>query len=193
MVQQALQLHVHILWGLIEANTVPPTPQVDQIAVFNAHFSNTATEEDLRQASDGDTSLIAPSLIQIGFAISPVTHKRIAWNIKNVEESILHITQHFISKFSLAHWCPDLNQSPYSIYNNACCLIALETFKQAMIAHAYDHLQLSQKFIKDTTLTIKLYDHFVHHHMYEIFKKEICNPGSVKATSEANPQYQACV
>jgi len=36
----------------------------------------------------------------------------------------------------------------------------------------------------------KLYDHFVHHRMYKVFKMECHCPGSVQEMSETNPQYQ---
>ena len=36
----------------------------------------------------------------------------------------------------------------------------------------------------------KLYDHFVHYCMYQIFKMECYYLGSVQEMSETNPQYQ---
>jgi len=40
------------------------------------------------------------------------------------------------------------------------------------------------------TFLICLYDHFVHHRMFKLLKKETRNPGSVQATSKINSQYQ---
>ena len=38
----------------------------------------------------------------------------------------------------------------------------------------------------------KLYDHFVYHCMYQVFKMEYHYLGSVQEMSETNPQYQNC-
>jgi len=40
-------------------------------------------------------------------------------------------------------------------------------------------------------LLIKLYDHFVHYHMYKVFKQELCIPRSMQVLSSTNPQYQS--
>ena len=37
---------------------------------------------------------------------------------------------------------------------------------------------------------IHLYDHFVHHYIFKLLKKETHNPRSVQAISKINPQYQ---
>jgi len=71
---------------------------------------------------------IESDLVEIDSLISSATQKQIALAVKNVEEFILCFVQTFILRFRLIHWCPDFNQSPYSLYNSICCLIALNTF-----------------------------------------------------------------
>jgi hypothetical protein len=86
-------------------------------------------------------------------------------------------------------WCPDLHQTPYALYNAACRVVALDTFKQALVSHAYAHLAPNLSYIKDMVLLVKMYDHFVHHYLYNQYKKECHAPGSVRACDEASPGY----
>jgi len=66
----------------------------------------------------------------------------------------------------------------------------LNTFQQALVNYAYDRQGPALKYLHDMAFLICLYDHFVHHHMFKLLKKETRNSGSVQAISEINPQYQ---
>jgi len=72
--------------------------------------------------------------------------------------------------------------------NATCHIIALNTFKQALISHAHMHLAPKLLYTKDMVLLVKLYDHFVHHYLQQHYQKECWTPGSVKAADEASPQ-----
>jgi hypothetical protein len=78
------------------------------------------------------------------------------------------------------------------VYNATCHIIALDTFRQALVSHAYAHLALNVAYAKDMVLLIKLYDHFIHHYLLSRYKKECRMPGSVKAAdTEPKPTYWA--
>jgi hypothetical protein len=115
---------------------------------------------------------------------------RVASQVRQVEEHMLEYMQASLARFGLTTWCPDLRQTAYSLYNSACRIIALDTFKQALVAHTYAHLQPNTAYVKDTSLLVKLYDHFVHHYMFMRYKKDKRNPGSVRAADDAGPQYR---
>jgi hypothetical protein len=106
---------------------------------------------------------------------------------------MLEYIQSCLSKFGLPRWCPDLRQTPYALYNAACRVVALDTFKQALVSHAYAHLKPNTTYAKDMTWLIRFYDHVVHYYMYARYKKESRNPGSVRAADEATPQYRGRV
>lgn len=108
-----------------------------------------------------------------------------------VEDSILKFVQVLMSNFGITRWCPDFDQTPYSMYNSACRIIALQTFTQAVIGRGYDFIIFNKKYLDDQALLMRLYNHFVHYRMYDAFKKELRNPGSIQAISESNPQYQS--
>jgi hypothetical protein len=110
--------------------------------------------------------------------------------VRQVEEHMLAYTQSLLARFGLTCWCPDLRQSPYSLYNAACRFIALDTFKQALVSQAYAHLQPNNLYATNMDFQIKLYDHFVHHYMGLRYRKECKKAGSVKVADEASPQYR---
>jgi len=88
VLQKSLKFHSCILWGLINANTIPSTPQPEHITAFKAYFSESTTNVDLQCTCTGK-QLIETDLIEIGFLISPVTQKQNALAVKNIEEFIL--------------------------------------------------------------------------------------------------------
>ena len=178
------------MWRHVDANGVPPSPKPEYIAAFKAYFTNDATNEQLIQGLNHGPELIDSSLVCIGISISLATRKKIANDIKLVEKFILEYIHSCIAKFGLVHWCPDFNQTAYSVYNSACCLITLNTFKQVLICYAYDYLSPVTHYAQDMIFMTKLYDHFVHYCMYQIFKMECRHPESVQEMSETNPQYQ---
>jgi hypothetical protein len=121
----------------------------------------------------------------------PITDwSQVTIQLRRIEEHIIKYIQACILKFGLFVWCPDLRQTPYRLYNAACCIIVLDTFKQPLVSHAYTHLAPNQAYAKDMILLVKLYDHFVHHYQQSHYKKECRMPGSVRAANEASPQYK---
>jgi hypothetical protein len=70
-------------------------------------------------------------------------------------------------------------------------LIAIDTFKQALISHAYAFLAPNTTYAQDMLLLMKIYDHFVHFYQHSGYKKDAKVAGSVKIAEEANPQYHA--
>jgi len=99
---------------------------------FYSQFSDSATQADL-EAAISSPQCIDISLVQIGFSISLTTSKQLLAKIKMIKEFILEYVQTFLAKFGLVRFCLDYNQSAYSTYNSAYHLIALETFKQALL------------------------------------------------------------
>jgi hypothetical protein len=185
--QVAIALHLRISWGLIDAKQIPGDPPIEILNMFRKRFS---TEAELYEAQDGDV-LIPPSLVKIGSAVTMKSRGTVPRQILMVEEHILEYIQACLAKFGLIRWCPDLQQSPYSLYNCACRIIALDTFKQALVSHAYMHLKPNTAYASDMVLLTKLYNHFVHHFMLSRYKTDLRNPGRVKAADKMSPQYRS--
>ncbi len=115
---------------------------------------------------------------------------RIAGQARLIEEHMLGYIQACLSRFGMQHWCPDLCQSAYSLYNSACRIIAIDTFKQALISHTYIHISLNTIYASNMDILIKLYDHFVFHYLLVRYRREARQPGSVQKELQSNPMYQ---
>ena len=148
-------LHIWILWSLHNAKEIPGNPPAELLAMFASHFS---TEQEVLDARNGN-ALVRPSLIQVRTSIPLGDKSWSAKQIRQVEEHILEYLQGCIAKFGLVRWAPDLRQSAYSLYNSACRIIALDTFKQAIVSHAYDFLCPNPVYLWDMDLLMKVYDH----------------------------------
>ena len=185
MFQNALALHVRFLWGLLDPRDVPSNPLDKELRIFDARFS---VHKNLYDIPTGPP-LVPLSLVKVGLSVS-LASGRIAAQAQMIEEHILEYMQACIARFGLTRWAPDLRQTPYSLYNAACRIIALDTFKQAVVAHTYDHIGPNVAYVKDVPLLIKLYDHFVHYYLFNRYKKDSCNAGSVRVADEANPIYK---
>lgn len=165
---------------------MPQDPPAELLRLFSARFPN---EEDLFTSRDSGPELIPRHLILVGTAMS-AAKGRIASQARLVEEHMLGYIQACLSRFGLQRWCPDLRQSAYSLYNSGCRIIALDTFKQALVSHAYIHLSPNTVYACNMDILIKLYDHFVFHYMLLRYRRDRRQPGSVQKELRSNPQYQ---
>lgn len=165
---------------------VPKVPSVSMMNLFSSHFAN---EAEVHASQDSGPELVPLRLVQIGIKMSSNTGA-IARQARLVEEHILEYTQVRLARLGFASWCPDLRQTPYALYNSACRIVALDTFKQALVSRHYDHLGPRLSYAYDLDLLTKLYDHFVHFYMYNRFKKELNSPGAVYQELKSSPAYQ---
>ena len=133
--------------------------------------------------------LVSPSLVRVRTLVSITDRGRIASQLRQIEEHLIDYIRSLLARFGFVSWCPDLRQTPYALYNAACRIIALDTFKQALVSHAYAHLAPNLSYVKDMVLLVKMYDHFVHHYLYTRYQKECRVPGSVRARDETSPGY----
>lgn len=162
----------------------PPTPDARTLQVFANRFSD---ESSLLDARSGG-SLITPDCVRVGVSIT--ARGKIASQLRGIEEHIIEHTQACLSRFGLISWAPDLRLTPSALYNSACRIIALDTFKQALVSHAYAHCSPNFSYVNNMVVLIKIYDHIIHHYFQKRYQKECRAPGSVRASDEANPLYR---
>lgn len=181
-----------MLWRHLDATSKPPAVDPSQLAEFNARFSNDLNESDLARICSSSQPLILPSLVQVQSSI-PVTiaaaQSRILSGARRLEEFVLEYIQATVSKFGLTFWCPDMTQTAGSVYNSACRIIALDTFRQAVASQQY-RLGPAEKFLKNMPLLISIYNNFVHYRMRKTFDREMLYPGKTKQLAGNNPAYQ---
>lgn len=184
--QKAMIMHIRLLSGWVKASDVPLDPPDQVLAEFQKQVAH---EEDLQVCRHG-SPVFPPSLVQVGRVLAVGDRGHISRFLQTVSDHILEYIQMCLAKFGLLQWCPDLRQSPDSLYNQACRIIALDTFKQALVAHVYDSLQPDKRYISKTEFLAKIYNHFVHFYLHELYKKDARVPGSVQAAEGVSPVYR---
>ena len=183
--QQALRLHICLLWGLFSSKDIPTLPDDKTLTQFKEHF---LTEKSL-EGYQSQQPLILISLVKV----TSTKRGRIGNQLGLIEEHIILYIQGCLARFGMTSWGPDLRQTAYSLYNAACRIIALDTFKQALILHAYASVGPNLRYVNDMPLLIKVYDHIVHQYFHLRWRQNVQHPGSVAAGDEANPVYRARV
>jgi hypothetical protein len=178
-----MRLHIRLLWGLFDAKNIPKLPEEKMLTKFKKRF---LTEESLEDFQSREP-LVAISLVKV----TSTKLGKIGSQLALIEEHIISYIQGCLARFGMTSWGPDLRETAYSLYNSACRIIALDTFKQALVSHAYASTRPNLKYAKDMALLIKIYDHIVHQYFYSRWRRDIQRPGSVAAEDETNPAYKA--
>lgn len=106
------------------------------------------------------------------------------------EGAILHVKA-YLAKLGINVWAVDFTQSPYSMYNAAMRMCAIDTFRFLIAGTYYDFLHPDTRFVKDSGLLLRLYDHFVHRYLFDKWKVEVRTPGGNEITAERNKISQA--
>lgn len=141
-------------------------------------------------ARDGP-NLVTPHLIEIaGSERNSARKGTIAHQAAQVDKTALSFMAAFGARFGFRTWAPDLQSTPYSLYNSACRIVAIFSFQQAMLAHAYAFLGPVFKYVQDMGLMIKLYDHFVFFIQLRRFLKNSDDPGIVAIRESRKNNYQ---
>jgi hypothetical protein len=181
--QLALRLHIRLLWGLFDSKDIPKLPEEAVLTRFKEHFLTEASLENFQARRP----IVPISLVKV----TSTKLGRIGAQLGLIEEHIISYIQGCLARFGMTSWCPDLRETAYSLYNSACRIIALDTFKQAVISHAYAGVQPKLDYVKDMQLLMKIYDHIVHQFFYSRWRRDVQRPGSVAAADETNPAYKA--
>jgi hypothetical protein len=184
-IQAALYLHLRILWLLLLPNAVPQLPSRDSLAAFKSRYTS---DTQILAAREGPT-LISEASVRVARLSQLPNAGKHATDAALVEAFVIDYIATYCAKFGLTEWAPDLRDTPYSLYNSAHRIIAIDTFRQAMAARAYSHMGPNQDFLHDTALLMRVYDHFVHHFQLQRFKKEGKIPGSVALIEQLRPTY----
>lgn len=79
------------------------------------------------------------------------------------------------------------------MYNMAMRMAAIDTFRFCVAGTYYDFLHPDTRYIKDSALLVRLYDHFEHRYMFDKWMVEIRTPGGNEINTERNKVSQACI
>jgi hypothetical protein len=186
--QDALYLHLRILWGLLASNAIPALPPNELLVQFHSRF---ATDDDIILARDSSTSFIAASTVEIVRAATDRYPSKAASKARKVEEFYYKLVATLLARYGFWGWWPDLRDTPYARYNAACRVVAIHSFIQATQSHYFDFLEPDLELLEDTSMLFRMYDQFVHFRQRKRLEQELKNPGSLVPKEQLSAVYMA--
>ncbi|KAJ7165540.1 hypothetical protein C8R43DRAFT_839877, partial [Mycena crocata] len=175
----AFGYHIRFFWGCLDSKKAPTSATPEIVAFFNLRFQGLSVT-DLRRLGQLGPNLIDPFHVKVSFVESIRSKNRIISAFHKVEESAILHMRTYLAKLGIHAWAPDFSQTPYSLYNMTMRTCIIDTFRFLVAGTHYDFLRPNTRLINDTALLSRLYDHFVHHYMFERYKVEIRTPGGTR-------------
>ncbi|MBW0467500.1 hypothetical protein O181_007215 [Austropuccinia psidii MF-1] len=138
LTKDAMFVHIKILWGMLEEHEVPPKPDNSLLKEFNQQFS---TNEQLKNAATSQTggNIITKKEVQT-LRDACAGRKKVGKHIVYLENFYFLYICSFLSKLRICVWAPDLEKAPGFFYNEACCTVAIMTFRQLACSGAYQYM-----------------------------------------------------
>ncbi|KAJ7256053.1 hypothetical protein C8J57DRAFT_1721614 [Mycena rebaudengoi] len=185
--KNTFQCHLRFIAGCLESALAPSSASPAVVQQFELRFEG-LTVTELKRLGQIGSPIIKPSEVKLGLSVQEYVRSknRIVRAFFQLEEAaILHVKAYF-AKLGIVTWAVDFSQSPYSMYNSAMRMCAIDTFRFMIAGTYYDFLHPDTSYIKDSGLLVRLYDHFIHRYMFDKWKAEIRMPGGNELTAERN-------
>ncbi|THV01352.1 hypothetical protein K435DRAFT_570039, partial [Dendrothele bispora CBS 962.96] len=186
----AMQVHICIAMGLTSATETPITPPAQLKERFAARFR---TQDDFSSLvrNLGNRPAQQPHLQHIQaarthFHNNAATGNSLGKDVARVEDLTLRILFSMMDQYGFETWCPDLSDSPSSLYNNAHRAFAVDSFQQACMMGGYLWFGVIPEQYQDTFLLAKIYDSYVFGTLKDKARKEARDPGALERRQEAN-------
>ncbi|KAI9615377.1 hypothetical protein KEM48_005668 [Puccinia striiformis f. sp. tritici PST-130] len=97
--------------------------------------------------------------------------------VDKIDQFSMEYMQGALSKLGLSVWRPDLAHKLDSLYNIACRMAALSTFRQLGATPAYSQLNINKVYVNNIPLLAKAYNHYVHFYMLNRYMDELKTEG----------------
>lgn len=180
-----------MLWGLIGKpnGAIPTDPADDDVNQFGLHFTNDA--QILAQGRPEATALIEPAVVVIPTWDSTRAHTSAELRQNDIPEVAFGFMKTTIAKYALTCFAPDLRQASYSLYNQACRMAAIDSFRQMVQAGVYVEFNVEKNKIHQVDLMTAVYDHTVHVAKRREWKAEMKKPGSAKRNENLDKARKA--
>ncbi|KAJ7260736.1 hypothetical protein C8J57DRAFT_1720052 [Mycena rebaudengoi] len=186
------QTHLRFLAGSLDSSQAPPSASPEVVQQFERRFDG-LTVTELKRIGQLGHPVISPSQVKLGISVEDFvrTKNRIVRSFFKLEEGALLHIKAYLAKLGIIKWAVDFTQSPYSMYNMAMRMAAIDTFRFCVAGTYYDFLHPDTRYIKDSALLVRLYDHFEHRYMFDKWMVEIRTPGGNEINTERNKVSQA--
>ena len=179
--QVALELHIRVLWGLVNQGSLPIAVTNIERTNYDARFSSVKViKADVTAALNNHSADINKARDAMMMLHNKIRneHGTIANNMRRIPEPHLLMMFRTVATYGLRQWNPDiLSGDPDSMYNVLHETIALLTFEQAAAAYAYSFTGLTMNHVYDYTILKKFYRNFVFVYMRSNARLENRKPG----------------
>ncbi|EGG10790.1 uncharacterized protein MELLADRAFT_60199 [Melampsora larici-populina 98AG31] len=102
--------------------------------------------------------------------------------------SILYMSS-VLAKVGIREWAPDLDEPHDSLYNSACRIVCLNTFRQLFATGTYNYMNVLGDQVNEMSKMLAAYNHYVHFVMAGRYKAEKQEVGrAARATARKNIQ-----
>lgn len=115
---------------------------------------------------------------------------RIIRNLCRIDQNVISTIFSYLANYGFTTWNPDLTQPPQSLWNVACENVAIDSFKQAMMSHAYAFLSPNHEYASNTAILQNFYKQFVWTHIKNLFDTEAKATGTVAEKALMNEVYR---
>ncbi|KAI9605350.1 hypothetical protein KEM48_002290 [Puccinia striiformis f. sp. tritici PST-130] len=165
--------HIRLLWGMIETVSVPPAANPELFQQFCARFT------DISQFNVFAEESAASDISMLQDAKAGAI--KVGKHLVHIDDNAVRYIHAYLGKLGIRVWGPNLFEGPESIYNSACRMAAINTLQQVASSGAYNFMNFNRKYLTETGLFIRTYNHFVQHLLKKRFDAEVKNPGAYQA------------
>ncbi|MBW0492138.1 hypothetical protein O181_031853 [Austropuccinia psidii MF-1] len=170
-IKNAFKVHISLLWGLIEDDHVPASPDHNLLQDFYCNFASNA--EILTAVENPFATYIIPPKDVITLKKARLGPQKIGHGIVKIEEFFAHSVHITLAKLGIQKWGPDLNEAVDSLLNDACRISAIKTFQQIAATGAYEYMNVNRSLCNNWSLLCNTYNHFVHFVMFKRSQNEL--------------------
>ncbi|MBW0587812.1 hypothetical protein O181_127527 [Austropuccinia psidii MF-1] len=110
--------------------------------------------------------------------------KKVGRGIVYMKEFFILYIQALLSKLGIRQWSPNLQEASDTLYNEACRISAIQSFRQLAIGGAYEHMNINHRYLNEMKLLHETYNHYVHYYMTQRFNKEMKEAGKHQKDQE---------
>ncbi|MBW0560292.1 hypothetical protein O181_100007, partial [Austropuccinia psidii MF-1] len=130
--KDALYTHIKLLWGMIKKEAIPTIPNPTQLSIFSQLFSN---PEQVESAITNDAPPLVPLDTIETLRGLQGQRTKVGKHFLNLSNFLIWYMQVSLSKLGIIRWAPNVFEQPDSLYNEACRISALKTFRQLANFH----------------------------------------------------------
>lgn len=177
------------MWGLYKPDDVPAPPDESLLKEFYCCFTNEKQIDEYVQDPRSPDIIAQNDILTLRAARAGGC--KLGRSMGRLDESYVLYIHAILAKVGIRVWGPDLCAAHDSLYNSACRITALASFRQLCGVGAYDSMNVPLQYVNSLTMLIPTYNHYVHYVLAAKFKTEMKEEGRVRLNNEKKGAQKA--